>query len=75
VAKNASAALGIGMIATGVALTIASGTIGQQDAHASFGGAGSTVTRSAAPTTIDTPSAAPTLKANPFTGGFGNGHG
>jgi hypothetical protein len=74
VAKKTFAALGIGMIATGAALTIAFGTIGQQEAHAAFGGAGSTITQSAAPTTLDTPSASPTLKAKPFTGGQGNGH-
>jgi hypothetical protein len=74
VAKKAFAALGIGMIAAGVVLTIAFGTIGQQEAHAAFGGAGTTITQSAAPTTIDTPSASPTLKAKPFSGGEGNGH-
>jgi hypothetical protein len=74
VVKKALAALGIGMMATGTALTIAFGTGQQAHADNTFGGAGETITQSAAPTTIDTPSAAPTLKASAFEGGEGNHH-
>jgi hypothetical protein len=73
VAKKALAALGIVMIATGAALTIAFGTGQQAHADNTHGGAGTTITRSATPPTIDTPSAAPAVKASPFTGGW-SGH-
>jgi hypothetical protein len=62
------AALGMAMIATMTALTIAFGTGQQAHADNKFGGAGETVTQSAAPTTVETPSAAPAVKATPYGG-------
>jgi hypothetical protein len=55
VAKKVLAALGIAMIATGATLTIDFGTGQQAHADNIFGGAGDTITQSAAPTTLDTP--------------------
>ena len=65
---KALAALGMAMIATMTALTIAFGTGQQAHADNKSGGAGETVTQSAAPTTIETPSAAPVVKATPYGG-------
>ena len=74
VAKKVLAALGIGMIAIGAAMTIAFGTGQQAHADNNVGGAGTTITQSAAPTALGTPSAAPNVTAQPFLGGQGNGH-
>ena len=65
---KALATLGMAMIATMAALTIAFGTGQQAYADNHFGGAGDTVTQSAAPTTVETPSAAPVVKATPYGG-------
>lgn len=65
---KALAALGMSMIATMTALTIAFGTGQQAHADNKFGGAGDTITQSAAPTTMETPSAAPAVKATPYGG-------
>ena len=64
--KTAVAALGMAMIAAMAALTIAFSGGQQAQADNKFDGAGDTITQSAAPTTIETPSAAPAVKATPF---------
>lgn len=66
VAKAGLAAVGVGMIAAMAALTIAFSSGPKAHANNTFGGAGVTVTRSAAPPTIDTPSATPKVKAKAF---------
>lgn len=66
--KTVLAALGMAMIAAMAALTIAFSSGHQARADNKFGGAGDTVTQSAAPTTIETPSAAPAVKATPYGG-------
>jgi len=52
-----SARLGMGIIVATAALTIASGSSQQAHADNTFGGASVTITQSAAPSTIDKPSA------------------
>jgi hypothetical protein len=66
VAKAALAALSMAIFAAMAVLTIAFS--GGQPAYADnkFGGAGETVTQSNAPTTLDTPSAAPAVLATAF---------
>jgi hypothetical protein len=66
VAKAALAALSMAILAAMVVLTIAFS--GGQPAYADnkFGGAGETVTQSNAPTTLDTPSAAPVVLATAY---------
>lgn len=68
VVKTALAVLGVAVIAGMAALTIALSTGHQARADNKFGGAGDTVTQSAAPTTIETASAAPAVKATPWGG-------
>lgn len=57
------------MIAAAVVLTVVFGS--SQDARAdnTFGGAGDTKTQTTAPATLDTPSAAPVVKATAFGSG------
>jgi len=57
------------MIAAAVALTVVFGS--NQDARADnvFGGAGETMTQSTAPSALETPSAAPVVKATAFGSG------
>jgi hypothetical protein len=71
--KHINAAAGIAALTAGAALTM---IFGGQQAHADnyFGGAGTTITQGPAPTTLDIPSVSPSLKAQPFAGGEGNGH-
>ena len=65
---KALAFLGMAMMATMTVVTITSGSSHQAYADNQFGGAGETVTQSAAPTTLETPSAAPAVKATPYGG-------
>lgn len=65
-AKGLAALGGMAMVAAVAALTIAFGTDRQAHADNKFSGAGDTVTQSAATTTIETPSAAPAVKATPW---------
>ncbi|HEY7054403.1 MAG TPA: hypothetical protein VH496_20040 [Mycobacterium sp.] len=64
--KTALAVVGTGMLAAMAALTIAFGSNQQARADNTHGGAGETVTKSAAPSTIETPSAVPAVKAEPW---------
>lgn len=73
--RRALAAVGIGVIATGAALTIAFGTGRAAHAQSHFGGAGDTVVQQTPDSTPAIASAAPTVTAQPFAGGQGNGHG
>lgn len=66
-AKAALAVLSTGIFATMAFLTFVFG--GGPQAHADDpSGAGETITKSTAPTEIETPSAAPAVKAEPWTG-------
>ena len=72
-AKTALAAIGICMVAAMAALTITFSSGPQAHGANTLGGAGVTVTWSAAPPTIDTPSAAPKVKAKAFSPGIWTG--
>ena len=59
------------MISIGAAMPIGFGTGRQTPPDNTSGGAGTTITQSAAPTKLSTPSAAPAVTAQPFAGGEG----
>ena len=65
-AKAALAALSMGILAVMGVLTIAFSSDQPAYADNKFGGAGETITQSGAPTTLDTPSAAPVVLATAF---------
>jgi hypothetical protein len=66
--------LGVGVGAVAVAALLTRPTAPPAFADNVLGGAGVTITQSTAPPTLAIPSASPTLKAQPFAGGEGNGH-
>jgi hypothetical protein len=74
-ARKASVALAIGAVAVAAVLTVAVGGAEQAYANNYFGGAGSTTLPQKPPSTPPIPSASPTLKAQPWLGGQGNGKG
>jgi hypothetical protein len=57
------------MIALAVVLTVMFGSGQNARADNTFGGAGETITQSKAPTAIETPSAAPVVKATAYGSG------
>ena len=70
--RKAALAVGVGVVAAAAAVTI---TVPSQHASATtyYGGAGATYIQPPAPTPLVIPKARPTVMAQPFTRGQGNG--
>jgi hypothetical protein len=67
--KRALAGIGVAIFATMAALTVAFSSGHTANADNTFGGAGDTVTQAPPPSTLDTPSFAPPVKATAYGSG------